>query len=335
MSKVRLDFACWDYDRIRPMTDGTVAAKGIDLNWLNVPVEETFWRMNRYEQFHVSEFSFMSYLMGRDRGYPKFTAIPVFISRLFRHSSIYINKNAGIKQPQDLRGKRIGTPEYHVTANVWIRGILQHEYGVHPSQIQWFTGGQDKPVRIKIMEYQLPPEINIQPIGPEQTLNEMLEAGELDAMIGPRAPANFYKPGSNIVRLFPDFVPVEKEYFQRTGIFPIMHLIVIKDEVLEQYPWVAANLYQAFARAKDIVYRGFNQVSALKVTAPWITPEIEETKRLMGDDYWPYGIDKNRITLETMVSYAYEQGLIKKKYEIEDLFEKSSIIMSREINNYE
>lgn len=320
MPKLRLDFACWNYDRIAPLTDGSVQPEGIELNWLNTFVGETFWRMNRFRHFQVSEFSLASYLMARDRGFPRLTAIPVFVSRLFRHSAIYINRHSGIGRPQDLRGKRIGTREYHVSANVWIRGMLQHEYGVHPAEMQWFTGGHDKPVNIKILDHDLPPEIRIQPIGPEQTLNDMLEAGELDAVIGPRAPGNFYKPDTNIVRLFHDFVSVEQDYYRHTGLFPIMHLIVIRDELPDQYPWVASSLFNAFAEAKNRVYDGFMQDLAVKATVPWLAPHIEQTKLLMGEDFWPYGIEKNRKTLDTVIAYAYEQGLIKRKFPLEEVF---------------
>ncbi|GAB7389162.1 ABC transporter substrate-binding protein [Bacillaceae bacterium] len=325
MSKLKLSFACWDYDRIRALTDGTVQPKGIELNWLNMPVEETFWRMMRHQEFDVSELSLSSYLIARDRGYPKFTAIPVFMSRFFRHSGIYINVHSGIKEPADLRGKRVGIPEYQLTACLWIRGYLHHDYGVPASDILWFTGGQEKPGRIEKVRLDLPPEIKIESIGPDKTLNEMLDSGELDAFIGPRAPSCFLNGSPNVRRLFPNYVEVEKDYYRRTGIFPIMHVVAIKDEILEQHPWVAANLYQAFVEAKNKVYEGFNQTAALKVTLPWLVNEIERTKELMGEDFWPYGLEKNRKTLEAAVQYSYEQGLIKRKLAVEDLFAKSTL----------
>lgn len=325
MSKLSLSFACWDYDRIRSLTDGSTQVKGVDLNWLNLPVEETFWRMMRHQEFDVSELSLSSYLIAKDRGYPNFTAIPVFMSRSFRHSGIYINKNSGIKEPQDLRGKRVGIPEYQLTACLWIRGILHHDYGVQPSEMDWFTGGQEMPGRIEKIKLELPESINIQPIRDDQTLNQMLESGEIDALIAPRAPSCFLNGSSNVQRLFTDFVSVEKDYFKRTGIFPIMHVVAIKDEILEKHPWVAANLYQAFVEAKQKVYEGFKQTAALKVTLPWLVSEWESTRELMGDDFWPYGLEKNRATLEAAVTYSYEQGLIKQKLNIKDLFAPATI----------
>ncbi len=324
MSKLKLSFGCWDYDRIRALTDGTVSPEGIELNWLNMPVEETFWRMMRHQEFDVAELSFSSYLIARDRGFPNFSAIPVFMSRSFRHAGIYINKHAGIKEPADLIGKRIGIPEYQLSACVWIRGILHHEYGVSPTSVNWYTGGQEKAGRIEKIKLDLPTDINIQPINEHQTLNEMLESGEIDAFIAPRAPSCFLNGSSNVTRLFSDFVSDEKQYFQKTGIFPIMHVVAIKNEILEKNPWVAANLYQAFVKSKEKVYEGFNQTAALKVTLPWLVSEIERTKDIMGEDFWPYGLESNRATLEAFVSYSYEQGLIKNKLSIEDLFVRST-----------
>lgn len=325
VSNLTLSFACWDYDRIHALTNGTVRVKGVDLNWLNMTVEETFWRMMRHQEFDISELSLSSYLIAKDRGYPKFTAIPVFMSRFFRHSGIYINKNSGIKEPADLRGKRVGIPEYQLTACLWIRGILHHDYGVHPADMNWYTGGQETPGRIEKVKLELPQEINIRPINEEQTLNQMLESGEIDALIAPRAPSCFLNGSPNVQRLFPDYVSVEKNYYERTGIFPIMHVVAIKDEILEKHPWVAANLYQAFVEAKQKVYEGFNQTAALKVTLPWFVSEWENTRKLMGEDFWPYGLEKNRKTLEAAVTYSYEQGMIKNQLKIEDLFSKSTL----------
>jgi len=325
MSKLSLSFACWDYDRIHALTNGSIQVDGIDLNWLNMPVEETFWRMMRHQEFDVAELSLSSYLVAKDRGYPNFTAIPVFMSRFFRHSGIYINKNSGINKPEDLKGKRVGIPEYQLTACLWIRGILQHDYGVHPSDMNWYIGGQETAGRIEKIKLDLPWNINIRQIDNNQTLNQMLESGEIDAFIAPRAPSCFLEGSPNVQRLFPDYPAVEKEYFKRTGIFPIMHVVAIKDEILEEHPWVAQNLYKAFEQAKQKVYEGFKQTAALKVTLPWFTSEWENTRELMGEDFWPYGLENNRKTLEAAVTYSYEQGMIKNQLKIEDLFAKSTL----------
>ncbi|WP_047154196.1 ABC transporter substrate-binding protein [Aneurinibacillus tyrosinisolvens] len=325
MSKLNLTFACWDYDRIQPLTNGTVQPKGINLNWLNMPVEETFFRMMRHQEFDVSELSLSSYLIAKDRGFPNFTAIPVFVSRFFRHSGIYIHAHSGIEKPEDLRGKRVGIPEYQLTACLWIRGILQSEYGVAASDMNWYMGGEETPGRVEKVALNLPPEIKIQSIGAEQTLNEMLESGEIDAMIAPRAPSSFLDGSPNVKRLFPDYVSVEKEYYKKTGIFPIMHVVAIKDEILERHPWVAYNLYQAFVEAKKVTYQGLYQTAAAKATLPWLIAEVERTRELMGDDFWPYGLEKNRKTLEAAIQYSYEQGMINKQLEVENLFAGSTL----------
>lgn len=325
MSKLNLSFACWDYDRIQALSNEMVQVNGIHLNWLNMPVEETFWRMMRHQEFDVSELSLSSYLIAKDRGFPNLTAIPVFMSRSFRHSGIYINKNSGIKEPADLIGKRVGIPEYQLTACLWIRGILQHDYNVNPEDINWYTGGQESPGRIEKIKLELPAEISLFPINEHQTLNEMLESGEIDALIAPRAPSCFLNGSEHVERLFSDYVSVEKDYYQRTGIFPIMHVVAVRDEILKEHPWVAANLYQAFEDAKQKVYEGFKQTAALKVTLPWFTSEWEKTKELMGEDFWPYGLEKNRKTLEAAVTYSYEQGLIKNKLKVEDLFATTTL----------
>lgn len=325
MTRLALSFGCWDYDRVGALATGAVRPEGIDLNILTMPPEETFFRMMRHQEFDLSECSSASFLVARDKGAACLTAIPVFMSRYFRHSCIWINTRSGISRPEDLRGKRIGTPEYQLTANVWIRGLLQHDYGVGPADVHWFTGGQETPGRHEKVPLQLPPEIKVENIGPERTLNQMLADGELDAFIGPRTPSCFVKGSPDVRRLFPDYVPVEQEYFRRTGIFPIMHLVVIRDDVLERHPWVAANLYRAFVAAKNRVYEGFNQTSALKATLPWLQAELERTRALMGEDFWPYGIEPNRKTLEALVQYAHEQGLIQRRPRIEELFARQAL----------
>jgi 4,5-dihydroxyphthalate decarboxylase len=325
MAKLPLSFACWNYDRVAALVDGTVPVKGIELNPLTMEVEETFWRMMRHAEFDVAELSLSSYLIARDHSYPHFTAIPVFMSRSFRHSCIFVNAQANIHCPEDLRGKRVGIPEYQLTACLWIRGILQHEYGVSPTDVHWFIGGEETPGRIEKVKLDLPSDLRISAIGPQETLNELLETGELDAFIGPRAPSAFLNGSPNVRRLFPNYVQDEQRYFEQTGIFPIMHVVAIKDEILKQYPWVAMNLYQAFVAAKEIVYAGFHQTAALKVTLPWLTAEVERTEKIMGKDFWPYGIKGNEKTLAAAIMYSYEQGMIKKQFHIEDLFAASTL----------
>jgi 4,5-dihydroxyphthalate decarboxylase len=309
VSKLRLSLGCWNYDRTRSLLEGRIEPDGIDLNYLNMPVEETFFRMLRNREFDVAEMSLSSYTVSLFKDSP-FIAIPVFPSRFFRHSCIYVNKDSGIREPKDLIGKRIGNPEYQMTAPVWIRGVLQDEYGVPVDSVTYFTGGEEEPNRSEKLKLDLPPNIKVERIGPTQTLSAMLASGEIDALYTARMPSSFHGSG-NVRRLFEDFVPVEQDYFRRTGIFPIMHTVVIRREVYEENRWVAQSLYKAFCQAQQETYRDLYETAALKAMLPWLTAHVEEARREMGDDFWPYGYEKNEATLSTFLRYSYEQGLSK------------------------
>src|SRR5213594_1787151 len=245
MSKLRLSLACWNYDRTRALRDGSVQADGIDLNYLNLPVEETFFRMLRHREFDVAEMSLSSYVMSLFHADRPFIAIPVFPSRFFRHSCIYVHAGSAIKEPRDLIGKRVGTPEYQMTAGVWIRGILADEYNVPGTSATYFTGGEEEPGRTEKVDLSLPPEVRVQAIPATKTLSQMLESGEIDALHTARAPSTFTTNPNRVQRLFPDYQPVELAYYQKTKIFPIMHVIAIRRELYQRYPWVARSLYKA------------------------------------------------------------------------------------------
>ena len=320
MSKLRLTAACWNYDRTRSLMDGTVQPDGIDLNYLNLPVEETFFRMIRNREFDVAEMSLSSYTVSTFRDPKPFIAIPIFPSRMFRHSSIYINANAGIREPKDLIGKRIGVPEFQMTAPVWIRGLLSEHYGVPVDSVTYFTGGEEETGRIEKQRLDLPPSIKIQPIGENQTLSAMLASGEIDALHTARMPSTFTTAPGHVARLFRDFVEVERKYFRDTGIFPIMHTVVIRREVYEQNRWVAQSLFKAFAEAQRHTYDDLYVTAALKGMLPWLTAHVEDTRALMGSDYWPYGFEPNRKTLATFLRYHHEQGLSKTLRTPEELF---------------
>ncbi len=309
VSKLRLSLGCWNYDRTRSLLEGRIQPDGIDLNYLNMPVEETFFRMLRNREFDVAEMSLSSYTVSLFKDSP-FIAIPVFPSRFFRHSCIYVNKDSGIREPKDLIGKRIGNPEYQMTAPVWIRGVLQDEYQVPVDSVTYFTGGEEEPNRSEKLKLDLPSNIRLERIGPTQTLSAMLASGEIDALYTARMPSSFH--GSDKVRrLFDDFVPVEQDYFRRTQIFPIMHTVVIRRDVYEKNRWVAQSLYKAFCQAQQETYQDLYETAALKAMLPWLTAHVEEARREMGDDFWPYGFEKNVATLSTFLRYSYEQGLSK------------------------
>ena len=325
MGKIRLTLACWDYDRTRALQEGRVQVEGAELTYLPLRVEETFWRMLRYQDFDAAELSMGSYLMAREKGYPRLIAIPVFPSRAFRHSGIYINADSGIREPKDLVGKRVGVPEYQVTMATWARGILQHEYGVKPEQMKWFTGGEEHPGREDKIRHDLPKNIDIRSIGPDQTLSSMLERGDLDAVISPHMPSPFVRRSPKVRRLIPNFREVEKDYYRRTKIFPIMHTVALREEVYEKNPWVAQSLCKAFAESKRICEESMYEFSALKYMLAWSIAEMEEEREIFGKNPWPYGLEDNRRVLETLVQYAHEQGLIKKLPDIKSLFAPNTL----------
>jgi len=319
MSKLKLSLGCWSYDRTRRLLEGSIQPDGIDLNYLNLPVEETFFRMLRNREFDVAEMSLSSYTVSlfQDR---QFIAIPVFPSRFFRHSCIYVNADSGIKEPKDLIGKRVGNPEYQMTALVWIRGVLSDEHGVPVNSVTYVTGGEEEPNRSEKLALDLPADIRIERIGPTQTLSAMLASGEIDALYTARMPSSFHTSGGRVKRLFEDFLPIEQDYYRRTKIFPIMHTVVLRREIYEQNRWAAQSLYKAFCQAQQAAYDDLHQTVALKVMLPWLTAHVEETQRQMGDDFWPYGFDNNRQTLSTFLRYSFEQGLSKHLLQPEQLF---------------
>ncbi|MGV6875777.1 ABC transporter substrate-binding protein [Pseudochelatococcus sp. B33] len=320
MSKLRLDFGCWDYDRMAAIISGEVKPKGIELNFLNMPVEETFFRQLRYREFHASELSLSSYTVTLNREDKPFVAIPVFPSRFFRHGSIYVNADSRIRTPQDLVGKRVGCPEYQMTAPVWIRGILSDEYGVKPESVTYFTGGQEEPNREEKIKLDLPPTFDVQPIGPGKTLAGMLAAGEIDALYTARKPSTYTGPGGPVVRLFENFKEVEADYFARTSIFPIMHTVALRRDFYEENRWVARALLDAFTLSKDLCLEGLGETAAMKSSLPWSVHGYEEAVSAMGRDFWPYGLEKNEKTLTAFLRYHHEQGLSKRLVDVEELF---------------
>jgi len=320
MSKLRLSLGCWDYDRTRALMDGTVVPDGIDLNYLNMPVEETFFRMLRHREFDVAEMSLSSYTVSLFKPERPFIAIPIFPSRFFRHSCIYVNADAGIREPKDLIGKRIGTTEYQMTAPVWIRGILDEHYGVPVDSVTYVTGGEEEPGRPEKLKIDLPPNIKVEQIGPTQTLSQMLLDGEIDALHTARMPSTFLTGKGKVTRLFPDFEGVERGYFRSTGIFPIMHTLVIRREIYEANRWVAQSLYKAFVQAQQVAYQNLRETAALKIMHPWLLGNMEAVVKEMGEDFWAYGFENNRKTLETFLRYHHQGGLSKKLLTPEDLF---------------
>lgn len=325
MAKLRLTLACWNYDRTRALLEERVPIDGIELTYLNLVVEETFFRMLRHREFDAAEMSLSSYTLSLFRENPPFIAIPIFPSRYFRHSCIYVNAESGIREPKDLIGKRIGNPEYQMTAPVWIRGILSDEYGVPVTSASYFQGGEEQPGRPEKLPLNLPPEFRVQSIPPDKTLSQMIESGEIDALYTARAPSTFKNGSGKVRRLFEHYQAAEREYFQKTKIFPIMHVVVIRRDVYAQNPWVAQSLCKAFTLAQREAYEDLRETAALKVMLPWLVWHTEETEKVLGRDFWPYGLEANVHNLTTFLRYSYEQGLSKHQLTPKELFAPESL----------
>jgi len=322
MHKLRLTFASDGYDRVSALATGAVRPAGIDLVVLSQAVEETFSRMLKNREYDVAEMSLASYVVTAAREDPPFIAIPVFPSRVFRHSSIFVSAKSGIREPGDLKGKRVGMAEYQMTAPVWVRGVLADEYGVPVESMHYHTGGVEQAGREEKIALNLPPAIRVRNVGPAKTLAAMLADGEIDAFFAARPPSTFTTRPQDVHRLFPNFVEVEREYYRRTRIFPIMHTVVIRRELYRQHPWVATSLYRAFVEAQARTYRDLSlpESHAFKAMLPWLNAHIEETRRDMGDDWWPYGLEANRHVLDTFLRYHHEQALSNRRLKVEELF---------------
>lgn len=316
MTPLRLTLACGDYDRTLPLRTGAVAPRGVDLRVLPLEPEEMFYRMARRRDFDVAEFSLSTYTILRGRGEP-LVAIPVFPSFAFRHSAIWVRDGAGIQEPRDLVGKRIGVPKYHMTAAVWIRGILEDEYDVVPEDLHWFEGGEG--TAVKEVDVTLPAGLRHELVPGDRTLGQMLRAGELDAFVGARRPGGA-GGAAPVRRLFPDFRRVERAYYERTGIFPVMHTVVLKEELVTRHPWLPLSLYEAFTEAKRLAYQRLADTAALPYVLPWLVAEVEETRALMGDDPFPYGVARTRKSVETLAGYSFRQGLAPRRLTARDLF---------------
>ena len=329
MTKVPITVACGNYDRTQAIRDGRVKIEGCDVNYLPLYPEEIFHRLFKFAEFDVSEMSFSSYIRTVAAGTAAYIGIPAFVSRIFRHSGIYIRNGAGIAKPEDLRGKRIGVPEYQITAVVWMRGTMQHEYGVPPSAIHWRSGGQEEPGRHERTPLKPIPGLDLKPIDSDKTLVGMLRDGELDALFTAREPSSFLKGEPHIARLFPDTRAAEQAYYKKTKLFPIMHLVGIRRSLCEQYPWLATSVYKAFCEAKALAMIDLRDVNALMVTLPWLLAETNETAAIMGDDFWKYGVAENLPEIEALTRYSFEQGLIERKPKVEELFHPATFDISK------
>jgi 4,5-dihydroxyphthalate decarboxylase len=329
LGKLQISLACCDYDRCRALFDGRAQIEGCEIAATPLEPEEAFHRAFKFQEFDVSELSLSSYALTVSRGDNPYVAIPAFVSRLFRHSGIYIRTDRGIRTPADFKGKTFGLPEYQITANVWIRGILQDEYGVKASDVHWRQGGQEDPGREERAPLELPADIDLQRIPHDKSVSQMLESGELDGMIGARAPSCFTRGAPNIARMFPDFRSTEEDYFRRTKIFPIMHVIGIRKSLVEKHPWLPVNVLKAFIKAKEHAWYELGQIGHLFNSLPWGVSDFNLAKALMGEDYWSYGLGPNRHVLDTFTRYQHEQGISARRLSPEELFHPASLDLSK------
>jgi hypothetical protein len=321
---LHLTLACSDYDRTRALRDGRVTPDGVELNYLPLKIEETFFRMLRHREFDVAEMSMSSYVVSLVSEDPWLVAIPVYPSRSFRHAHVAVRRDR-VTQPSDLPGKSVGTPEFQLTACVWIRGILADHHGVPVESVRYRTAGLETPDRPEKLGLDLPPDIDVAPLDKGLSLSEALARGEIDAIQAPREPSSLLRGEPDVGRLWPDFRPVEEAYLAETGIFPIMHVIVLRRELHEHHPWLAGSLQKAFTRSRDLAYAALEDVGALATSLPWQQAEVARTRELLGEDWWSYGLEANRHVLDTFLRYHHDQGLSHRRVTPDELFAPSAL----------
>lgn len=321
---LHLTLACSDYDRTRALRDGRVVPDGCDLAYLPLKIEETFFRMLRHREFDVAEMSLSSYVVSLVSADPWLVAIPVYPSRSFRHAHVAVRSDR-IGEPADLRGKVVGTPEFQLTACVWIRGILADRHDVPVSSVRYRTAGLEVPDRPEKLKLDLPPEIDLARLDKGMSLSDALARGEIDAIQAPREPSSLLRGAPDVGRLWPDFRRAEEEYLAETGIFPIMHVIVLRRELHERHPWLAGSLQKAFTQARDLAYERLLDVGALTTSLPWQQAAVQRTRELLGDDWWSYGLEANRHVLDTFLRYHHDQGLSARRVAPEELFAESAL----------
>jgi 4,5-dihydroxyphthalate decarboxylase len=329
MPKLDLSIAVGDYDRVRPLIDGAVGIDGVAPLFMTLEPEEVFFRAFRHAEFDIAELSLSSFTVRTARGDNPYVGVPVFLSRAFRHSGIYVRTDRGIRAPADLKGRKVGLAEYQLTANVWIRAFLDDDFGLTPASVEWVRGGIEEPGRPEKIAIRLPADVRLTDAPPGRSLSEMLLAGEIDALIGPRTPSAMAVPGSNVGWLFPDPRAAAIDSYRRTGNFPIMHLIGVRRTLVERHPWLPAAVLKAFERAKAVAFARLADTSASKVMLPFLDQQLTEAQALLGPDPWPYGVEANRRCLEYFLAQHHRQGLSDRLVPLSDLFPPSTFETAR------
>jgi 4,5-dihydroxyphthalate decarboxylase len=323
---LKLSFASWDHDRAMPLHDGTVTVPGVEMTSHVLPTAKLFPIAVSEARFDITELSVSSYILQLSRGECRYTAVPVFLSRAFRHGGFFTRRDSGIRSPEDFAGRVVGVPEYQMTAALWMRGIVSDEHGVKPSQIRWRTGALDEGIRRERLALDLPRDTVVEPIEDGETLQTLLLDGGIDALLSPKPPAAFVEGDPRIVRIFEDFEAVERGYYARTGFFPIMHILAVRKTITDEHPWLPKALYDASVQARDIAVARLREVSiggANRLTLPWLRSSLETAIKTMGNDYWSYGFTANSAELETVCRYSHEQHLSVRRVQAEELFHPS------------
>jgi len=323
MAKLNLSVAVGPYDRTRALIDGSVSIDGVEPTCMTLSPEEIFFRAFRHAEFDICELSLSSFTVKTAQGGGPYVGVPAFVSRAFRHTAIYVRTDR-IKKPEDLKGKKVGVPEYQLTANVWARAILEDDYGVKPSDIQWVRGGIEDAARPEKISIKLPPDVHMSDAPGGKSISALLAEGAIDGFIAPRPPS-LPKNTPNVGWLFPDPVAAAKDYFKRTGIFPIMHIVGVRRTLAEQHPWLPGAVFKGFEQAKARALDLLSDTSATKVTLPFIEERLGEARALMGEDFWSYGVAANRKTLESFLRQHHREGLSSRLLTPEELFHPGTL----------
>ena len=319
MAKLSLSVAIGEFDRTRALIDGSVSIDGVDPVYMPLVPEEIFFRAFRAAEFDICELSLSSYAIKTAQGDCPYIAVPAFVSRAFRHNAVYVRTDR-IKKPADLKGKKIGVPEYQLTANVWARALLDDDYGVKPADIYWIRGGIAQPGRPEKLTVKLPAGVRLDNAPEGATISALLEAGEIDGFIAPRPPSLIEKRHPHIGWLFPDPVAAAKDYFKRTGLFPIMHVLGIRRALAEQHPWLPGAVLKSFEQAKQLAVKELADTTVAKVTLPFVEEMLRDARALMGEDFWPYGVAPNRTVLDYFLGQHHAQGLSARRLSVDELF---------------
>ncbi|MEZ2354710.1 ABC transporter substrate-binding protein [Caballeronia sp. RCC_10] len=325
MGKLNLSVAVGNYDRMRPLVDGEVQVDGVDPVFMLQDPEEIFFRAFRHADYDICELSLSSYSVKTAAGTSPYIAVPIFPSRAFRHTSIYVRNDRGIDSPADLKGKRIGVPEYQLTANVWARLFLEEDHGVKASDVTWIRGGYEEAGRLEKISLKLPDDVRLENAPENQTISGMLASGEIDALIGPRAPSCFTNGHPNVKYLYDDPQKAAADWYTRTKLFPIMHLLGVRRALAEQHPWLPGAVAKAFEKSKAVALAKLNDTSATKVTLPFVEEQLRNTRRLMGNDFWSYGFEPNRHVLSRFLKRHHEEGLSSRLLQPEELFHPATL----------